>query len=261
MTGCDLMNPLEAVFLGIVQALTEWLPISSSGHLVLIQQLLRLSSPLIFDAMLHLGTLIVVMLIFSKDVLRILRCFTRLDFKSEYGRLGLFVVTGTIPTGVLGLVFRRFFEPLFYSLSAVAIAFIVTGFVLFFTKRGRGNKELNLWDSILVGIAQGVAIAPGISRIGSTLGVGIIRGVKREIAVKYSFLLSIPAILGATVVEMTDLVWKIDSTMILLGMVVSMVVGFLSFKLLINIINRGKLHQFSYYCWAIGIATLIISLV
>ena len=255
------MNLVEAVFLGIVQALTEWLPISSSGHLVLIQQLLGLNPPLIFDAMLHLGTLIVVILIFPKDILRILKCFARLDFKSEYGRLGLFLIIGTIPAGVLGLGFRGFFESLFYSLSAVAIAFVVTGFILFFTRRGKGDRKLNFWDSIFVGIAQGVAIAPGISRSGLTIGVGLMRGVKREMAVKYSFLLSIPAILGALVVEIADLVWEIELTTMLLGMVVSMVVGFLSFKLLLNIINRGKLHQFSYYCWAIGIVTLIIRIV
>ena len=255
------MNLLEAVFLGIVQALTEWLPISSSGHLVLVQQLLGLSPPLIFDAMLHLGTLIVVILIFARDILRILRCFVRLDFKSEYGRLGLFLIVGSIPVGVFGLGFRRFFESLFYSLSAVAFAFIVTGFILFFTKRGMGGRELGLWDSILVGIAQGVAIAPGISRSGSTIGVGIMRGVKKEVAVKYSFLLSIPAILGAMVVEMTDLVWEIDLATILVGTIVSMVVGFLSFKLLLNVINRGRLHQFAYYCWAMGIIALIMSIV
>lgn len=255
------MNLLEAVFLGVVQALTEWLPISSSGHLVLIQQLLGLSPPLIFDAMLHLGTLIVVILIFARDILRILRCFVRLDFRSEYGRLGLFLIVGSIPAGVLGLGFRGFFESLFYSLSAVAIAFVATGFVLFFTKRGRVDRDLSLWDSIFVGIAQGVAIAPGISRSGSTIGVGLMRGLKREMAVKSSFLLSIPAILGAMVVEMSDLVWEIELATMLLGMVVSMVVGFLSFKLLVDIINRGRLHQFAYYCWAIGIITLIISIV
>lgn len=254
------MSLLEAIFLGIVQGLTEWLPVSSSGHLVLIQQVLKLNPPLIFDAMLHVGTLIVTILVFFKDIVKILKRFVKLDFKSQYGRLGLLIIVGAIPTGIIGLVFRRFLESLFYNLLAVAIGFMVSGLILLSTRHSAGSRELSLWDSVLIGIAQGIAIAPGISRSGSTIGVGILRGIKKEVAVKYAFLISIPAILGATLVEMKTLVWEIDLVTILVGMGVSMAVGFLSFKTLLRIVKSGNLYKFAYYCWIAGIATLIISI-
>jgi len=253
------MNLLEAIFLGIVQALTEWLPISSSGHLVLIQQVLKLNPPLIFNAMLHLGTIIVTILVFFKDIVKIVERFVKLDFKSQDGRLGPLILVGIIPTGVIGLGFRFFIEPLFYNLFAVAIGFVISGFILFSTKQKTKGKGLSLWDSILIGIAQGIAIAPGISRSGATIGAGLIRGVKKEVAVKYAFLISIPAILGATVVEMGGLVWDIDLLAGLVGMSVSMTVGFLSFKALLRIVKHGNLYKFAYYCWIAGIASLIIS--
>jgi len=227
--------------------------------LVLAQQLLKVTSSLIFDASLHLGTVVVILIIYRRDIANIVECLLKGDLKSEDTRLGLLLVVGTIPTMIIGLTFQRIFEASFYRLEVAALGFIVTGFILYLTKSRKGEKPLSFTDSILIGAAQGVAILPGISRSGSTISVGIFRNVKAETAIKYSFLLSVPAIIGATIIETKDF-RMVSLPLILIGVLSSMIVGYVSYKILIRLIKNQNFHRFAYYCWAVGTITLVTAL-
>ncbi len=254
------MNIFEAIFLGMLQGLTEWLPVSSSGHLVIFQQFFNINPPLIFNTALHMGTLVVILYVYHREVVNILKSLLKGDVKSENGQLGLMLIAGTIPTFLIGIIFRTTLEAFFYSLEIVALAFILTGVILYSTKRGKNTRGLSFFDAILIGAAQGVAIIPGISRSGSTVGFGIIRDIKGEIAVKYSFLLSIPVIMGATIVEFNSSV-QVDYLLpIALGTLTSMIMGYISYKVLVRFVNNRSLHNFAYYCWALGAILLIIIL-
>jgi len=164
-----MVTILDALLLGIVQGITEWLPISSSGHLVILQQLLGIEQPIVFSVMLHVGTLLVVIAVFWRDIVKILRAVSKLDFKSNDGRFALLIILGSIPTAVIGYLFHDVFAAMFSSLLAVAVALLATGIVLFISERNIGKKNINAKDSILVGIVQAFAIIPGISRSGFTI--------------------------------------------------------------------------------------------
>jgi len=255
------MDLIQILILAIIQGITEWLPISSSGHLVVVQQHLGLQEvPLIFDVSLHVGTLCVVVVAFRKDIVEIVKALYKLDFESEEGKLAMYIVLGSIPTAIIGLLFHDIFKLLFNSTLAVGTALIITGFILYFSKLRKNGEELSYLDSLLIGIAQGVAIAPGISRSGVTLSMGFLRRIKKEVVFRYSFLLSIPAVIGATVMESKDLmVGEVDMVVLLFGVVVSMVVGYVSLKLLLKIVLKEEFHLFAYYCWIIGLIIVVFS--
>jgi len=254
------MDLIQVLILAIIQGIMEWLPISSSGHLVVVQQHLGLKVPLIFDVSLHVGTLCVIIVAFRKDIAEIVKALYKLDFKSEEGKLAIHIALGSIPTAIIGLLFHDIFKLLFNSTLAVGTALIITGFILYFSKLRKNGKELSYLDSLLIGIAQGVAIAPGISRSGITLSTGFLRRIKKEVIFRYSFLLSIPAVIGATVMESKDLVMgEVDMLALLFGVVVSMVVGYVSLKLLLRIVLKEKFHLFAYYCWIIGLIIVVFS--
>ncbi|UCE95485.1 MAG: undecaprenyl-diphosphate phosphatase [Candidatus Bathyarchaeota archaeon] len=255
-----MVSIIETVIFGLVQGLTEWLPVSSSGHLAFLQSFFDWEPPTIFYVLLHLGTLSVIVMYFRKDIWRVFGALTRRDFNSEEGKLGFFVVFGNIPTAAIGYIFQDLFESFFSNLFVVSIAFFVTGFLLFITKRRVGdNRALNYLDSLLLGVAQGIAIIPGVSRSGATISTGLLRGINRKVTVKFSFLLSIPAILGALIAtsnELNLLVSGEDVLAMLVGVVVSMIVGYLSLKALMRAVMNQKFHWFAFYCWIMG--TLII---
>ena len=253
------MDLIQILILAIIQGITEWLPISSSGHLVIVQQYLGLKEvPLIFDVTLHVGTLCVVVIAFRNDIIEIAKALYKRDFESEEGRLALYIALGSIPTALIGFLFHNFFQLLFTSTLAVGAALIITGFILYSSKLRKDGKALNYLDSLLIGIAQGVAIAPGISRSGITLSTGFLRKVKKEVVFRYSFLLSIPAVIGATVMESRDLVAsELDVVALLFGVIVSMMVGYVSLKLLLKTVLKGKFHLFAYYCWIAGLIIII----
>ncbi len=253
-----MVTLLQSILLGIVQGLTEWLPVSSSGHLVIIQQLFNMEAPLVFDIWLHVGTLLVIFLVFWQDILNILKAVFKLDFKSEHGRLALFIILGSIPTAIIGFAFEDLFTSFFTSLTAVGIALLVTGTLLFVCERGRKNKQLTTKDSIIIGTAQGLSIIPGISRSGSTIGIGLLMGLERQKVARFSFLLAIPAIVGATIFKLGDLSTNsIELSSIVVGTLTATIVGYLSLKLLLTIIKNKGFHYFAWYCWAIGLALLI----
>jgi len=255
-----MVSILGAVILALVQGLTEWLPISSSGHLVIFQQLFSLQASVAFDVMLHLGTLVAVIVFLKDDILKILKSFLRFDFSNYEARLGAYIICGSVPIVVLGLLFKSFFESLFSSLFAVGIVLIVNGVILYLTKFSKPRRKLNLLDSLFVGIGQAVSIIPGISRSGSTVSAAMFRGVDKETAYKFSFLLSIVAILGASLVEFGEINFAQESMgIILFGIIVSAAVGYFALKTVAKTILTGNFYKFAYYCWLIGIIVLFLS--
>jgi undecaprenyl-diphosphatase len=252
---------IEIIILGIIQGITEWLPVSSSGHLVLAEILFHEEQPLIFAVMLHFGTVIVILFVFRKEVIRIITALVKRDFASEDGRMALYVILGTILTGIAGIVFRDPVEALFKNPLAVAVAMLFTGGLLFVSERRQNTKPLGFIDSIYIAVAQTVSIIPGISRSGSTISTGLLRGVDKEKVFRFSFILAAPAILGATILEARDAVIQgVDLAPMLLGVIISMIVGYISLKTLRRILLRQKLHYFAYYCWALGLIVILFLL-
>jgi undecaprenyl-diphosphatase len=248
-----MVTLIEVVILAVVQGLTEWLPVSSSGHLVITQNFLGLNLPLIYSAMLHVGTVIVVLAVFRKDITQILKALVNRNFETEEGKLALFIVVGSIPTAIIGFTFHDIFESLFSNLLAVGVALLITGCILSISEKRIGNKELNTLDSLIIGIAQAAAIIPGISRSGTTVSAGLLRKIDKATAFRYSFLLSVPAIIGATLFEAKDLVaGNVDLIPLIIGTAVSMTVGYASLKLLQKIVMNEKFHLFAFYCWIVG---------
>jgi len=254
------MNLIDVLILAVVQGIAEWFPVSSSGHLVVLQWLLQSEASWLFDLSLHVGTLCVVVVFFWRDIVNILKALVRLDFKSEDGKLALLLIVGTVPGALTGLLITHFFEAFFFNLVLVGEALLVTGLFLFISQRKTNRKELGYVDSSLIGLAQGFAIIPGISRSGITLSTGMLRRVKREALFKFSFLLSIPGILGAIILEVIKrpvAVGNVDTSAIFLGIVISMFVGYLSLRLLKKIFMMERLHLFAYYCWVVGAIILV----
>ncbi len=249
---------IQSIILGIIQGITEWLPVSSSGHLVIFQKLFGLNVPVFFDILLHLGTLLVVFIFFWKDIIQLTKTTLKRDFKSEYGQLSIFILLGSIPTAVIGLIFHEIFVSFFSNILVVGIALIATGALLFFCERHGGKKELTAKDSLLIGLAQGVAIIPGISRSGSTIGVGLLRGIERDKLIRFSFLLSIPAIIGATIFEAKSVVWNdFELLPVLVGVIMSAILGYFSLKFLVGVVKKRSLKWFSWYCWVLGVGLII----
>lgn len=245
-----MVSLIQAIILGVIQGITEWFPISSSGHLALIQNLFNLQVPIIYDILLHLGTALVILIKFRKDILNIILLKER--------KLLFYLIIGSIATALIGFTFKNLFESFFYNLTIIGIAFIVTGILLTLTKNRTQNKKLNYKSSFIIGIAQGFALIPGISRSGSTIGIGLLSNINKDQLIKYSFILSLPAVIGATIFEMNSINFT-NLTPIIIGTLVSLIVGYISLTYLIKIIKRGNFHNFSYYCFIIGIITLIIS--
>ncbi|VAX25620.1 Undecaprenyl-diphosphatase [hydrothermal vent metagenome] len=268
------IGPFKATVLGIIQGVTEYLPVSSSGHLVIAQNLFGLKEPeLFFDIVLHIGTLAAVIWYYRKDIFEIVSgtmagivelkngAKFREVVESQGGfRLMLLVIIGVIPTGLIGIVFKDDFERMFASVGAVGVMLIITGAILFITRfttdKGRGVLKIHWWEAFLIGVAQGLAITPGISRSGATISLALFFGIGRETAARYSFLIAIPAILGALVLKFEPNGANIHLSSLLLGFGSSMVVGYLCLVLLVALVKRGRLSWFSYYCFLAGGLTL-----
>jgi undecaprenyl-diphosphatase len=254
-----VMDYLQAIVLGIVQGLTEWLPISSSGHLVIIQEVFGIEVPLVFDIMLHFGTLLAVFAMFWNDILKMISSVVTRDFTSEYGKLALFIVVGSLPIALIGFLFHDFFASLFTNLTAVGAALVITGIVLYSSKFPEESRKLNNKESFVVGLAQALAIVPGFSRSGFTITTGLLRGIDRRETFRFSFLLSIPAIIGATIFEFTTAsLAGCDVLCMTIGTVIAAIVGYLSLKLLLSLVVNSKFYLFSYYCLALGLLIVVI---
>ncbi|MGQ9759254.1 MAG: undecaprenyl-diphosphate phosphatase [Candidatus Methanomethylicaceae archaeon] len=250
------MDLIQAVILAIIQGLTEWLPISSSGHLVIAQRALNLSLPVGFYAALHLGTLLAVLVYFRKEILSILIAFLRADVKSKDFRLGLYVISGTLPTVLLALLLRGYFESLFSSPQAASAGLLLTGVLLLSSKARRGFVNVDLPRSLLTGLFQGFSIAPGISRSGATISVALLSGVEIEEAFRYSFILSIPAIIGANVLEFGGAFSL--GYLSLVGFLIAALTGYIAIGIVRRVLLTNKLYLFSPYCFALALLSLTV---
>jgi len=252
------MDLAGTVILALLQGFTEWLPISSSGHLVLAQTLIGLNAPLGLYAVLELGTLLPVILYFRKDLLCIIRAFLKADTNSRDFRFGLYVITGTIPTAALGLLLREYFESLFSSPMAVAVGLLVTAVLLASSKFGGRSYDIDLPRSLLIGLFQGFAIAPGISRSGATISVALMSGIQSREAFRYSFLLSIPAIIGANVLEFSSTLTI--GYYSILGFFIAAATGYIAIKIVDRVLLKERFHLFSIYCFALALISLLVIL-
>lgn len=274
------MNFIQSILMGIVQGLSEFLPISSSAHLVFTSNFYKVikgleivqesNEEIFFDIMLHFGTLIAVLIYFRKEIFEILKAlFNSLktkDFTDKNTKMGLYILLGTIITVIVAFPMEKVAEKLVYSPSIVSILLIITGFILFYSeyrsKKTATKSEIDLKSSIMIALAQGLAVLPGFSRSGWTIATGLFNGLDRLTSAKYSFLLSIPIILGASMVypfikidfhEAVTYNW----VSIILGTFVSAVVGYLCIKYFLKFIAKFSLAIFGYYCIIMGIFTTI----
>ena len=276
------MTYTQAAILGIVQGLSEFLPISSSGHLALLQYFfgVETDSVLIFTVMMHVGTLLSVFIIYRKDIGALLVELGRTikDLCTGKGlrinssptrRMGFMIIVATIPTAIIGLLFEDFFESLYASVVSIAIGLIFTGLILMIAERmgksKNGPMEMKWKHAIFIGCMQGVAICPGVSRSGSTLFGGLISGLERSFAVEFAFLISIPSILGSVILEAPDAFAEgMDGSLIgpiIVGVVLSAVSGIFAIKAMIKVVSNKRLIGFTVYVWLVAAAVLAYSLI
>jgi undecaprenyl-diphosphatase len=257
---------LSTIILGLIQGLAEWLPISSTAHLKIAEAFLGLSVTPLFNIILHIGTLTVVIFFFRREVKDILAALAHLDFISDSGMLIPRIVVATIPTGLIGLTYVKFLEDRLGTIPIIAVTFLIGATIVYASKLGRENvSTLSYRTCLTMGIAQGFAIFPGLSRSGATISTALLLGLKREKAFRFSFLLSIPAILGDMIVEAYKQQGQVSANQIGIfemmgGVAVTMVAGYVALKLVSRITIGKKFHYFAFYTLALGIALLILTL-
>ena len=279
------MKVILSLFLGLVQGIAEFLPISSSGHLAILQNLFKMQyddeQHMFFDVLLHLGTLISIIVVYRTELKTMISDgieYLRMRADSDKdepvvlkppGRALLFVLVGTIPMFIT-LFFLNGIDRLFLSTGFIGFALIATGGVLFVSDKyvNRGNKTdktMTMADAIIIGLAQAAAVVPGLSRSGTTIAVGLVRGLNGSFAVRFSLLLSIPAVIGAMIVELFKAIRHgIDFSMFptyLAGFVIAAVVGFFAIQIIRRLVSKGGFGKFAYYCWGVGALALILSVI
>jgi undecaprenyl-diphosphatase len=279
------MNLLRAAVLGVIQGATEFLPISSSGHLVLVPWLLDWPEPgLLFDTMVHWGTLLAVALYYRADLTEIVRAWLASLRERRVGddpqrRLAWLLLIGSIPAGLVGLLFEDFFKNLFGRPPAAATFLLVTGLLLVASERWRRQREpaatsnagpatpqlsaalLPIGAALLIGTAQALAIAPGISRSGATIAAGLIVGLSRPEAARFSFLLATPAILGAGLIQLAHLATpgvSAPAPSLVAGFMAASIIGYLAIRFLLDYLQRHALYIFAVYCWLAGVLALAV---
>lgn len=267
---------LAAAVLGLIQGLGEFLPISSSGHLILAQAVFGLEeSEVAFDVVLHLGTLCAVFIFYRQPLASLIKELrflpgalisparmralyqSRPDF-----RFGLLVLIGSIPTGIIGLAFKDLIKAHFTSVLSVGLALLITGLLLKAVGRrgreGRADGEMTIRDALIIGAIQGLAIVPGFSRSGFTICAGLFAGLNRVTSARYSFILSIPAILGATILELGDATAsRFSASEFLLGFSIAALTGYLALALLVRLLKQDNFAVFSWWCWGVGLFAVV----
>ena len=264
----------KAIVLGIIQGLTEFLPVSSSGHLALAQYFFGIKEPqLFFDVMLHVGTLGAVIVVFRRDIRDIFAAIfgretkprpdSSLQMTRKSGRLfALLIIVGSVPTVIIALVFKTFIEELFVLPLFVAGMLFTTGVILWLSGRfdstDTAPRKLNTVSALIIGAVQGIATLPGISRSGITISAALARGINRAEAARFSLLLSVPAILGATLLELKD-VTSVDIPVgtIIAGTLVAFITGYMAVKVLLRALRSGQFSRFAYYCWGVGVVAIV----
>lgn len=273
------MDIIQGIIIGIVQGLTEFLPVSSSAHLVFIQHILGVESTLEFNTFLHLGTLIAVVWFFRWDIIKMVRSWIlsiqdliqgrfREGFYSDpYKRLAWYVILATIPVGIVGLLFEDAVDSLFSGALYVPAFFLfVTGTILYLSQRmASGNVDMNnisKKEAIWMGLGQACAILPGLSRSGTTIAAGLTIGLDKEFAAKFSFIISIPAILGAFLLQAKDIGSALDANFlpVILGFLASIIAGYMAIRWMLDLVKNKSLDIFSFYCWIVGIVVFMGSI-
>ena len=277
------MSILMAILLGIVQGVAEFFPVSSSGHLSIIQNLFKLGdgqSSVFFDVLLHLGTFVSICIVYRKDLKAMISDtvdFVRKRSDEEDGdrpvkpsvRMVMLVIAGTLPI-IIALPLYGFIEKLFSFTGFIGFALLMNGVILFAADRlaqkgAKNNRTMTMKDAIIIGFAQLVALIPGISRSGTTISVGMSRGLDRDFAVRFSLILSLPAVFGAMLVSLFNavkqgIVWS-DFAALLVGFIIAAAVGVFVIMFLRRIMAKGKFGNFAYYCWGIGALAIILSII
>ncbi|MCB0391537.1 MAG: undecaprenyl-diphosphate phosphatase [Bdellovibrionales bacterium] len=271
------MHYFEAIVLGIVQGLTEFLPVSSSGHLVIIQELFHnKESGVVFEVSVHIGTVLSILTVYLKILKSLSQGMLRGLINKEVNssvRLMTLIIVGSIPTAIMGLSLKDIFESLFDSPNAVGISLCITGGLLFLTRLKSNNREhdtgfgvidlsiserISFAQAFIMGVAQGCAITPGISRSGATISAGILTGIEKNTAATFSFILSVPAVVGAALLQLKDISnFQIDYLLVLLvGLISSYISGLIGLLLVLKVVKKGRLELFSYYLWIVGPLTI-----
>ena len=273
------MDILQGIIIGIVQGLTEFLPVSSSAHLIFIQNILGVESSLAFDTFLHLGSLLAVLIYFRADIYKMIRAwllsvgdilqhrFKEGFYSDPYKRLSWYVVLATIPVAIAGVLFESHVDSLFAGALYVPGFFLfVTGTILYLSQRMASGQidmsHMGWFQSLFMGLGQACAIMPGLSRSGTTIAAGLVMGLDKEFAAKFSFILSIPAIFGAFVLQLKDIGLSLggDGAAVILGFIAAFISGYMAIKWLIDLIQNKSLDIFSYYCWIVGIIVFMGSI-
>jgi len=272
------MSLLQALILAIVQGLTEFIPVSSSAHLVIVPWLAKWGEPNVaFDVLLHLGTLLALIAYFWRDLGGLIGAWLRsvvlllagrgihVALQDDRARLAWLLLAGCVPTALIGFALQNQFERAFHHPLWVAVFLILTGIWLVIAQRIQpGEKEsagTTLKDALIIGVAQGVAIAPGISRSGATIGTGLLCGLDRQFAPRFAFLLAIPAILGVAAVKLPELYvgrYAVATGPALIGLIASAISGYVAIMLVMRVVRQGRLDRFAYYCWLVAIAVVIV---
>jgi undecaprenyl-diphosphatase len=250
-----MVSVIEALFLGVLQGITEWLPVSSSAHLALAQHYLGIEAPVSFDVALHLGTILAVFAYYKNDLASLARGILARDAKDL--RFAALLTITAIPTAAIGFAFKGVFESMFTSPPAIATALAITGVFLIIASRvaGRaeGSAQPDAKSSFIIGVAQGIAVAPGISRSGATIGTALLLGIKKEEAARFSFLAGIVPILGASLLEgRKAALGEVEFLPLALGLATAAIIGYLSIGLLLRFLRDSRLQWFGYYCLAIA---------
>ena len=264
------MNLLDAIILGIVQGLTEFLPVSSSGHLVFAEKILNVEAHnLVFEVLVHVGTLLAVVIYYRNRLLDMILAIWHAVFRKEKTesdqknlRLVLYLIVGTIPAVIFGFALKDLIEKAFDSPKWVSFEFLITAAILISTHWAKDlGRPIDVGKSLWIGIAQAISIMPAISRSGATIATGLFAGMKKEEAADFSFLLSIPAIAGAAVLDIPDFLKDLSNRELIsnyaIGAVIAGIIGYASIAILLKIVKTGKFFYFGVYCAVIGILGLL----
>ena len=258
------MSILEAIILGIIQGLTEFLPVSSSGHLELTNTILGTElnpdESLLMTVVLHFATALSTIVIFRKDIIQIIKGLFRFKWNDD-AKFSVKIVLSMIPAALVGVLLEEEIEGFFGGqVMLVGIMLIITGLLLFLADRAKNtDKEVRFGDSIIIGISQAIAILPGISRSGATISTSVLLGVDREKAAKFSFLMVVPLIfgkMGKTIMSDDFTTSSVEALPLIIGFIVAFIAGLIACKWMIALVKRAKLKYFSFYCFAVGIAAI-----
>ena len=262
------MEIINAIILGVIQGLTEFLPVSSSGHLEIAKKILGqeivAEKSLLMTVVLHFATALATLFVFKNEVISITKGILLFDFKNDEFKFSLKIILSMIPAVFIGLIFNNEIEQLFsYGIFYIGIMLIITGILLLLADKSKpSNKNINYKDAILIGISQAIAIIPGISRSGATISTSVLLGIDKETSARFSFLMVVPLIFGKMFQDLFSGNIIYDDTIftsLLAGFSTSLITGFFACKLMITIVKKSKLKYFSIYCFLIGLLTLIFS--